>query len=86
MTSKMETFSALLAFSAGNSPVTDEFHTQRPMTRRFDVFFDLRLNQHLRKQWFDTPLRKTTTYVAVNDETFLISVAAWGAVPISLLL
>ena len=38
----METFSALLAFCAGNSPGTGEFPTQRPVTRSFDVFFDLR--------------------------------------------
>ena len=35
----METFSALLALGAGNSPVTGEFPTQRPVTRSFDVFF-----------------------------------------------
>ena len=40
----METFSALLAISAGTSSVTGEFPTQRPVTRSFDVFFDLRLN------------------------------------------
>ena len=34
----MEAFSALLAFCAGNSPVTDEFPVQRPVTRSFDVF------------------------------------------------
>ena len=33
----MEIFSALLAFCAGNSPVTGEFPTQRPVTRNFDV-------------------------------------------------
>ena len=38
----METFSALLAICAGNSPVTGEFPTQRPVMRSFDVFFDLR--------------------------------------------
>ena len=27
-----------------------EFPTQRPLTRSFDVFFDLRLNKRLRKQ------------------------------------
>ena len=58
---KMETFSALLAFCAGNSSVTDEFPAQRPVTRSFDVFLDLRLNQQLGKQrirrWFETPLR-----------------------------
>ena len=34
----METFSALLAICAGNSPVTGEFPAQRPVTRSFDVF------------------------------------------------
>ena len=40
---QMETFSALLALCAGNSPVSGEFPAQRPVTRSFDVFFDLRL-------------------------------------------
>ena len=47
---QMETFSALLAFCAGNSPVTCEFPSQRPATWSFDVFFDLRLNKRLSKQ------------------------------------
>ena len=29
-----------------------EFPTQRPVTRSFDVFFDLRLNKRLSKQWW----------------------------------
>ena len=57
----METFSALLAICAGNSPVPGEFPAQRPVTLSFDVFFDLRLNKRLCKQswgcWFETPLR-----------------------------
>ena len=57
----METFSALLALCAGNSSVTGEFPTQRPVTRAFDVFFNLRLNKRLSKQWwgwwFETPSR-----------------------------
>ena len=32
---QMETFSALLALSGGNSPVTSEFPPQRPVTRSF---------------------------------------------------
>ena len=55
---QMETFSALLAICAGNSPVPGEFPAQRPVTRSFDVFFDLRLNKRLSKQswgwWFET--------------------------------
>ena len=39
----METLSALLALYAGNSSVNGEFPSQRPVTRIFDVFFDLRL-------------------------------------------
>ena len=55
---QMETFSALLAICAGNSPVAGEFPTQRPVTRSSDVFFHLRLNKRLSKQswgwWFET--------------------------------
>ena len=47
---KMEPFSALLAICARNSPVTGAFPVQRPVTRSFDVFFDLRLNKRLSKQ------------------------------------
>ena len=47
---QMETFSALLAICAGNSPVPGAFPTQRPATRSFDIFFDLRLNKRLSKQ------------------------------------
>ena len=55
----MERFSTLLVLCAGNSPVTGEFPTQRPVTRSFDVFFDLRLNIRLSKPswdwWLETP-------------------------------
>ena len=58
---QVEIFSALLAICAGNSPVTGEFPTQRPVTRSFDVFFDLRPNKRLSKHWwgwwFETPSR-----------------------------
>ena len=47
---QMEPFSALLALCAGNSPVSGELPAQRPMTRSFDVFFDLRPNKRLSKQ------------------------------------
>ena len=56
---QMETFSALLVLCAGNSPVPGEVSSQRPVTRSFHVFFDLRLNKRLSKQswgrWFETP-------------------------------
>ena len=60
----VETFSALLTLCVGNSPVIDEFPSQRPVTQSFDIFFDLRLNKWLSKQswgWvFETPSRLTS--------------------------
>ena len=60
---QMETFSAFLALCEGNSPVTDEFPSQRPVTRSFDIFFDLRLNKQLSKQskrrWWEPPSRSS---------------------------
>ena len=57
----METFSALLALCAGNSPVTGEFPSQRPVMQSFDVLYNLRLNKQLSKQWwswwFEMPSR-----------------------------
>ena len=57
----METLSALLAICAGNSPIPGEFLAQRPVTRSFDVFFDLHPNKRLSKQsrgwWFEMPSR-----------------------------
>ena len=47
---QMETCSTSLALCAGNSPVTGEFPSQRPVMRSFDVFFDLRMNKRLSKQ------------------------------------
>ena len=38
----METISVSLYLCAGNSLVTGEFPSQKPVTRSFDVFFDLR--------------------------------------------
>ena len=59
----METLSALLALCAGNSPVTGEFPSQRPVTRSFDVFYDLHLNKCLSKQskcrWFEMKSRSS---------------------------
>ena len=46
----METCFALLAICVRNSPVIGEFPAQKPATRSFDVFFDLRLNKGLSKQ------------------------------------
>ena len=85
---QMETFSVLLAICAGNSPVTGEFPTQRPVTRSFDVFFDLRLNKQLSKQswgwWFETPLWPLCRHCngSSNGAAILMNVASGnGFVP-----
>ena len=74
----METFSALLALCARNSPVTGEFPEQRPVTPCFDVFFDLRLNKRLSKQswgwWFETPSRSLWRHC--NGELY-IGIRKW---------
>ena len=68
---QMETFSALLAICAGNSPVIGEFRSQRPVPRSFNVFFDLRLNQWLSKQswgwWFEKPSSHYDVTVMASD-------------------
>ena len=43
MTSSNGNIFRAIAFCAGNSPVTGEFPAQRPVTRSFGVFFDLRI-------------------------------------------
>ena len=55
---QMKTFSALLAICTGNSPVPGEFPAQRPVTRSFGVFFDLRLNKRLRNNREAVDLRR----------------------------
>ena len=67
---QIETFSVLLAFWEGNSPVTGGFPSQGPVTQSFDVFFDLRLNKHLSTQsrswWFETPSHSLWRYCNVS--------------------
>ena len=60
---EMETFFTLLAYlwAEPPSPATGGFHSQRPVTQSFDIFFDQRLNKRLSKQsvfrWFEMALR-----------------------------
>ena len=72
MTSSHGNFFALRTICAGNSPVTGEFPTQKPVTRSFDAFFDLRLNGRLNKQswgwWFETPSRSWWRHCNMWDE------------------
>ena len=81
---QMETFSALLAICAGNSPVSGELPAQRTVTRSFDVFFDVRLikrlSEHSRGWWFETlshPLWRHSNAVLVALFLCLVSVFNW---------
>ena len=67
-----------------NSPVPGEFPAKRPVTRSFDVFFDLRLNKQLSKQswgwWFETlsrPLwRHCNAMSSIPHSPFLLNMSA----------
>ena len=74
---QMETFSALLAIYAGNSPVYGDFPAKRPVTRNFDVFFDLRPNERLSKHswgwWLETPSRPLWSHCNAKLQFVMIS-------------
>ena len=72
---QMETISALLAIYSENSPATGEFSTQRPVTRGFDVCFDLHLNKRLSKQWWGWWLRRHRAHHDVFVMKVTVSVA-----------
>ena len=60
---------------------TGEFLAQRPATRNFDVFFDLRLNgrfsQHWWGWWFETPSR--LSYRHSNENSMPVDgLTIWG--------
>ena len=44
-----------MVLCAGKSPATAEFPSQKPMTRSFDVFFDMRHKQTV-QQTMETPM------------------------------
>ena len=70
-----ETFSASLdlcnAFCEVNPPITGGLHSQRPVRRSFDVFFDVPRNKRLSKQskcwWFGTPRRSLWRHCEVKS-------------------
>ena len=88
---QVETFYALLAICMGNSLVSGEFPTQRPVTQSFGVFFDLRLNKQLSKQswgwWFETLSRPlwhhrndTALILYVTQHICNISLPGWSQI------
>ena len=78
---QMETFSALLAFCEGNSPVTGEFPAQRPVTRSFDVFFDQRwINGWVNNREAGDLRCHRAHYVIVMDEIYGSLIFKWASV------
>ena len=74
MTSSNGTIFRVTCHLCGNSPVPGEVPAQRPVTRSFDVFFDLLLNKRLSKHawgwWFDTlscPLWRHSNVITSRD-------------------
>ena len=74
---------------ARNALVTGEFPAQKPVTRSFDVFFDLRLNKPLSKQlwgwWFEMPSHSLWRHCnglwikyAWKDDDLKISTTVYG--------
>ena len=67
-----------------------EFPTQRPVTRSFDVLFDLHLNKRLSKQpwgwWFETPswsLWRQRNVSHASNTTFMSSIKVINKIPYS---
>ena len=73
MTSSNGNISALLALCVGNSPVTGEFPSQRPLTRSFDISLSCALNKRLSKQsrcwWFETRSCSIWRHCDVTDRS-----------------
>ena len=72
--------------------VTGEFPSQRPVTRSFDVFLDLRLNKRLSKQtssrWFEAPWGSLLSHCNVYDfvTTCVIGCFIWFYGPVNCLI
>ena len=71
---QMEKFSALLTVYSGNPPVTDEFPSQGPVTRSFDISLICALNKRLSKQsgswWFETPSRSLWRHCYYHQSSY----------------
>ena len=57
----------------GNSTVPAEFPAQRPVTRSFDAFFDLRLNKRLSEQWWGWWFETSSRHYDVIVMFFVVS-------------
>ena len=72
VTSSMEAFSVFLALCEGNPPVTGGFPSQRPVTRSFDVFYELRmitrLSKQSRRRWFKDRAHLSTFKIFIFEK------------------
>ena len=86
MTSSNGNISRVTGLCVGNSPVTGEFPSQGPVTRSFDVFFDLRQNTRLYKQsrrrWFDTLSRSLWRHCNVYP-SYYVRTGSFIIIPVS---
>ena len=77
MTSSIGNIFRVIGTCAGNSPVTGEVPSQRPVTRSFDGFVDLRQHKRLSKQswgwWFETSSRPLLRHCNVGMFCFIYS-------------
>ena len=74
---KWKNFPRYWPFCAGNSPVTGEFPAQRPVTRSFAAFFDLRLNKKLSKQSWGWLLETTWRPLRRHCNVTILSPLPW---------
>ena len=81
---QIETYSVLLAICAGNLLVPGEFPAWRTVTRSFDVFFDLRLNNReagdLRcyRAHYDVIVISTVISLAASAKTLWAHTFSWA--------
>ena len=82
MTSSNANISCVTGPFCGEFTGPGEFPTQRPVTRSFDVFFELRLNKRLSKQpwcwWFETPLWSLWRQCNVYTEAYCTIIGIWA--------
>ena len=87
MTSSNKNISALVALCEENPPISSRLLSQMPITRSFDVFFDLRQNKRLSKQlrrrWFKTSSRSLWSHCNVLSQTLTYRRFSSTAVDIS---
>ena len=80
---QMETFPRYWPF-VRESTIYGGFPSQRPVTRSFDVFPDLRpkkrLSKQSRRRWFETPSRSLWRHCNDSERSEISEYESWGSV------